>query len=295
MRKAVRMAAVIAVLAIIAAACSDSGTPEASPSGATGGAEIQAGGTLHLAQTSDVGPRSTRRRSTTRSRGVLQVLHVADAARRRNRFLPKTAATSCSRIWRPISPRSPTTDCRTRSRSRPGSCTPPAAGRRGHGARLHPCARARGRPGSKRRRLPLLLLRHRGVRRLRCGRCRFDQRPVGSGRPHARREGHRADGDLPGAWRCPPPRRSRRIRPTPRLASVSPRATPPTTGGSSSERPYMFEGSENLDFSGPAKDQQTVAGYVPGRSIVLVRNPLYDPSTDIAPCLPRQDRGHHRR
>ncbi len=54
MRKAVRMAAVIAVLAIIAAACSDSGTPENSPSGATGGAEIQAGGTLHLAQTSDV-------------------------------------------------------------------------------------------------------------------------------------------------------------------------------------------------------------------------------------------------
>ena len=55
MRKAVRMAAVIAVLAIIAAACSDSGTPENSPSGSTGGgAEIQAGGTLHLAQTSDV-------------------------------------------------------------------------------------------------------------------------------------------------------------------------------------------------------------------------------------------------
>ena len=51
--------------------------------------------------------------------------------------------------------------------------------------------------------------------------------------------------------------------------------------------PYMFEGSENLDFSGPAKDQQTVAGYVPGRSIVLVRNPSYDASTDtLRPAYP---------
>ena len=56
MRKALRMAAVVAVLAIIAAACSDSGTPEVSPSGAAGGgSEIQAGGTLHLAMLSDVG------------------------------------------------------------------------------------------------------------------------------------------------------------------------------------------------------------------------------------------------
>ena len=55
MRKAVRMLAVVAVLAIVAAACSDDGTPEASPSGSTGGGgEIQAGGTLNVAQTSDV-------------------------------------------------------------------------------------------------------------------------------------------------------------------------------------------------------------------------------------------------
>jgi peptide/nickel transport system substrate-binding protein len=51
--------------------------------------------------------------------------------------------------------------------------------------------------------------------------------------------------------------------------------------------PYMFEGSENLDFSVPAKDQDTVAGYVPGRQIVLVRNPSYDPSTDgLRPAYP---------
>ena len=47
-----------------------------------------------------------------------------------------------------------------------------------------------------------------------------------------------------------------------------------------SSGPYEFEGSENLDFSVDAKDQTPVAGYVPGRSIVLVRNPSWDPATD---------------
>ncbi|HET9310723.1 MAG TPA: ABC transporter substrate-binding protein [Actinomycetota bacterium] len=51
--------------------------------------------------------------------------------------------------------------------------------------------------------------------------------------------------------------------------------------------PYMFEGSEAMDFSVPVKDQAEVAGYVPGRSIVLVRNPSYDPSTDgLRPAYP---------
>jgi peptide/nickel transport system substrate-binding protein len=44
--------------------------------------------------------------------------------------------------------------------------------------------------------------------------------------------------------------------------------------------PYEFEGSDALDFSVDAKDQAPVAGYVPGRSIVLVRNPAWDPATD---------------
>src|SRR4249919_403567 len=54
MRKALRTATVIAILAIVAAACSKSGTSENSPSASAGG-EIQPGGTLNLAQTSDVG------------------------------------------------------------------------------------------------------------------------------------------------------------------------------------------------------------------------------------------------
>jgi peptide/nickel transport system substrate-binding protein len=44
--------------------------------------------------------------------------------------------------------------------------------------------------------------------------------------------------------------------------------------------PYMFEGSETMDFSVPPKDQTEAPGYVPGRQIVLVRNPSYDPASD---------------
>jgi peptide/nickel transport system substrate-binding protein len=44
--------------------------------------------------------------------------------------------------------------------------------------------------------------------------------------------------------------------------------------------PYMFEGSEALDFSVPADQQDPVSGYAPERSITLVRNPSWDKSTD---------------
>ncbi len=51
--------------------------------------------------------------------------------------------------------------------------------------------------------------------------------------------------------------------------------------------PYMFEGSEAMDFTKPAKEQRPVAGYAPGRSIVLVRNPSWDASTDeLRPAYP---------
>jgi peptide/nickel transport system substrate-binding protein len=47
--------------------------------------------------------------------------------------------------------------------------------------------------------------------------------------------------------------------------------------------PYMFEGSENLDFSAAPADQQPVSGYVPGRSMTLVRNPSWD-GDDLRPA-----------
>jgi peptide/nickel transport system substrate-binding protein len=51
--------------------------------------------------------------------------------------------------------------------------------------------------------------------------------------------------------------------------------------------PYEFAGSENLDFSVDAEQQTPVAGYEPGKSIQMVRNPSYDPSTDgLRPAYP---------
>ena len=47
-----------------------------------------------------------------------------------------------------------------------------------------------------------------------------------------------------------------------------------------SSGPYMWEGSDQLDFSVPAKQQEPVSGYDPGRSWVLVRNPSWDADTD---------------
>jgi peptide/nickel transport system substrate-binding protein len=44
--------------------------------------------------------------------------------------------------------------------------------------------------------------------------------------------------------------------------------------------PYMFEGADQIDYSVPAKDQKPAAGYIPGRSVVLVRNPSWDAETD---------------
>jgi peptide/nickel transport system substrate-binding protein len=47
-----------------------------------------------------------------------------------------------------------------------------------------------------------------------------------------------------------------------------------------SSGPYMFEGSEALDFSVEPGDQEPVSGYDPARSITFVRNPGWDPATD---------------
>jgi peptide/nickel transport system substrate-binding protein len=44
--------------------------------------------------------------------------------------------------------------------------------------------------------------------------------------------------------------------------------------------PYMFEGADQIDFTVPAADREAAAGYVPGRQIVLVRNPSWDAATD---------------
>ncbi len=56
-----------------------------------------------------------------------------------------------------------------------------------------------------------------------------------------------------------------------------------------SSGPYMIEGSQNLDFSRPPKEQEPVSGYVPGISMVFVRNPSWSPSTDrLRPAYPNR-------
>ena len=44
--------------------------------------------------------------------------------------------------------------------------------------------------------------------------------------------------------------------------------------------PYMVEGSERMDLSLPPQEQVPASGYVPGTSLILVRNPAWDPATD---------------
>jgi peptide/nickel transport system substrate-binding protein len=44
--------------------------------------------------------------------------------------------------------------------------------------------------------------------------------------------------------------------------------------------PYMIEGSDRLDFSKPPADQEPVSGFVPGKSVTLVRNPSWHPAND---------------
>jgi hypothetical protein len=45
--------------------------------------------------------------------------------------------------------------------------------------------------------------------------------------------------------------------------------------------PYMIEGSETVDFSVPPAEQRPVSGYVPGIRLTFVRNPSWEPSTDL--------------
>jgi peptide/nickel transport system substrate-binding protein len=44
--------------------------------------------------------------------------------------------------------------------------------------------------------------------------------------------------------------------------------------------PYMLEGSEEMDFSLPPREQVPASGLVPKKTITLVRNPSWDPDSD---------------
>jgi peptide/nickel transport system substrate-binding protein len=44
--------------------------------------------------------------------------------------------------------------------------------------------------------------------------------------------------------------------------------------------PYMLEGSKDMDFSVPPREQVPASGIAPGKTITLVRNPSWDPESD---------------
>ena len=49
----------------------------------------------------------------------------------------------------------------------------------------------------------------------------------------------------------------------------------------------MIEGADQIDFSLPAEQQSPAEGYKPGRQMIMVRNPSWDPSTDdLRPAYP---------
>ncbi|HJP65610.1 MAG TPA: ABC transporter substrate-binding protein [Actinomycetota bacterium] len=51
--------------------------------------------------------------------------------------------------------------------------------------------------------------------------------------------------------------------------------------------PYMIEGSDRLDFTKPATQQEPVPGYVPGISMAFVRNPSWTAASDpLRPAYP---------
>jgi len=50
--------------------------------------------------------------------------------------------------------------------------------------------------------------------------------------------------------------------------------------------PYMWEGSESLDFSVPAEQQKPVSGYEPNRAWIWVRNPSWVSERDTDPLRP---------
>ncbi|MGZ5212272.1 MAG: ABC transporter substrate-binding protein [Actinomycetota bacterium] len=288
MRKAVRLVAVVAVLAIVAAACSKSGTPEASSSASAGG-EIQQGGTLHLAQTSDVSSafdpqkeyyqlswsyfRCCLLRTLLSSKqvpledggGDLQPDLAADLPTVSDDGLTYTFTIKPGIKYSP-----PLQDVEVTAQDFVRAIEREADPKASSGGYPFYYSVIEG----------------------------FDD--FGAGKADSISGLSAPDdqtfvvkitepaGDLP--WRFAMPATAP-IPPNP----ADPQAPLGVADGHTTNYgrylvgtgPYMFEGSENLDFSVPANDQEAVAGYIPGRQVVLVRNPSYDPATDgLRPAYP---------
>jgi ABC-type transport system substrate-binding protein len=288
MRKVVRLTAVVAVLAIVGAACSKSGTPQASTSGSAGAA-IQAGGTLHLAQSSDVSAAYDPQKEYYQLsfeyfkccllRTLLQTKEVpadqggSDLQPDLAAALPSISSdglTYTFTIKSGIHYAPPLQDVEVTAQDFVRAIQREA----------DPKASAGG--------YPFYYSVIEGFDDFSAGKA---DTVSGVSAPDDSTfvvKLTEPAGDLP--WRFA----------MPATAPIPPNPSDPSAPLGVAEGhttnygrflvatgPYMFEGSENLDFSGPAKDQTPVSGYVPGRSVVLVRNPSYDPATDgLRPAYP---------
>ncbi|MEP6973520.1 MAG: ABC transporter substrate-binding protein [Actinomycetota bacterium] len=289
MRKAVRLAAVVAVLAVVAAACGNNGTPTSNPTSSSAGGEIPTGGTLHLAQLSDVSAAFDPQKEYYQLsfeyfkccmlRTLLQTKEVP-ADQGGSELQPDLAsalpAVSADGLTYTFSIKSGI------HYSPPLQDVEVTAGDfvRAIEREADPKASAGG--------YPFYYSVIAG----------FDD--YGAGKAKSISGVSAPDdstfvvtltepaGDLP--WRFAMPATAP-IPPNP----SDPSAVLGVADGHTTNYgrfligtgPYMFEGSDALDFSVPVKDQKEVSGYVPGRSMVLVRNPSYDPATDgLRPAYP---------
>ena len=175
MKRTLKLIAVVAVLGIVAAACggdnneggSSGATGNTGASGATGG--DLSGGTLRMGQLADVVSAFDPQKeyySVTWEYMRCCLLRTLDVVQGRSHRRRRHAALPGHR-----GRRTPTIsdDQLTWTYTAQVRCAlrRPVHGRRGHGAGLHPGARAGGEPEGERRRVLLLLQRHQGVRRLR--------------------------------------------------------------------------------------------------------------------------------
>lgn len=289
MRKAVRLAAVVAVLAIVAAACGNKGTPTSNPTSSSAGGAIPTGGTLHLAQTSDVSAAFDPQKEYYQLsfeyfkccmlRTLLQTKEVP--VDQGGNVLQPDLASALPTI---------SDDGLTYTFSiKPGiHYSPPLQDVTVTAGDFVRAIEREADPKASSGGYPFYYSIIAG----------FDD--YGAGKATSISGITAPDdatlvitltepaGDLP--WRFAMPATAP-IPPNP----SDPSAVLGVADGHTTNYgrfiigtgPYMFEGTDALDFSVPAKDQTAVAGYVPGRSMILVRNPSYDPATDgLRPAYP---------
>jgi ABC-type transport system substrate-binding protein len=288
MRKVVRLTAVVAVLAIVGAACSKSSTPQTSTSASAGG-EIQAGGTLNIAQTSDVSAAFDPQKEYYQLsfeyfkccllRTLLQTKELT--AEQGGNVLQPDLASALPTV---------SSDGLTYTFSiKPDvHYSPPLQDVTVTAGDFVRAIEREADPKASSGGYPFYYSVIEGFDDYGAGKADTISGITATDDSTLVIKLTQPAGDLP--WRFAMPATAP-IPPNP----SDPKAVLGIADGHTTNfgrfivgtGPYMFEGTDALDFSVPASGQQPVSGYVPGRSMILVRNPSYDPATDgLRPAYP---------